>query len=222
MSPQPHRLDLAPRQILVWLVLLVALAANCALALAHLVLGGGTLLVASLWAVRLVALASCWLLPGGRTAKAWGSGLILGSLLLDALLKAPVLGGIEYGDWFLTRSLDLTGSYHGYLVVCGFLFPMLTLAGWFVLRARRAAGWIAGMLCSLLLSLALLLASTAQDATTATFLLLGMARFIIPAWAAALADRLAARRAQRSAANTPGQPTGTAPRKLSTKSARRR
>lgn len=223
-------MTLSARQVLIWLVLLAALIADSALSLAHLVLGGSALVVASLWTVRVLALAACWLLPGSRTAKAWGSGLILGFLVLDALAKAPVLGTIEYGDWFLARSLDLTGQYGGYLVTGGFIVPLLLLAGWFILRARHLPGWIAGLLAGAAGSLALLLAGNSPDSTTVTYLLLDVARFVIPAWVAALADAIVRRRSSRPdpGPGGPGAPhpsprggaKGPAGRKLSTKSRR--
>ncbi|MCW4467070.1 hypothetical protein OK351_16420 [Glutamicibacter sp. MNS18] len=203
MSPQPQRLNLSPRAILLWLVLLIGLVANSALGLAHLMLAGGSFLVVTLWAVRVLVLACCWaLLPGTGTAKGWGLGLVLAALLLDALLKAPVLGGIEYGDWFLLRSLDLTGAYSGYLTACGFLLPLLMLTGWFILRGRRGPGWIAGLAMGLLMSLATLLASNSAEATTVLFVLLGVGRLVIPAWTAAIADQLASVLARRGNLST--------------------
>lgn len=200
-SPEP-RFTLPARQVLLWLVLLLGLLANTALSLAHLMLAGGTLLVICLWAVRVVVLACCWLVPGTRSTKAWAVGLMLGALLLDALLKAPVLGGIEYGDWFLLRSLDLTGAYSGYLITCGFILPLLLLTGWFVLRPKRAAGWITGIIGSLLMSLILLLVSNSAEATSVHFVLLGVARWILPAWAAVLADQLTHRFGRRQHLST--------------------
>lgn len=194
MCPTTRRVDLPAKHILIWLVLLAGLIANSMLSLVHLSFGGSGLLVVSLWAVRLVVLGACWLLPAPRTAKAWGLGLILGFLVLDALLKAPVLGHIEYGDWFLARAFDLTGQYAGYLGFCGFLFPLLLLTGWFIFRTRQLAGWLTGFAASLLLSWAMLAASNSEQATTTLFVLLGVARYVLPAWLAAAADAVAARR----------------------------
>lgn len=207
MSPQPQRLNLSPRAILVWLVLLIGLVANSALGLAHLVLAGGTFLVITLWVIRILVLGCCWLLPGARSAKLWGLGVILAALVLDAVLKAPVLGSIEYGDWFLVRSLDLTGGYSGYLTVCGFLLPLLMLSGWFILRGRRGPGWIAGLVMGLLMSLATLLASSSPEATTVLFVLLGIGRLVVPAWTAVIADQLGDIRARRRSLST-DSPTG--------------
>lgn len=194
MSPETRRIDLPATNILIWLALLAGLVANASLSLAHLLLGGGGLLVALLWAIRLAVLGLCWLLPGEKGRKLWGLGLILGALVLDALLKAPVLGSMEYGDWFLARSLDLSGQYTGYLTVCGFLLSLLMLAGWFILRSRGAAGWAAGMGAALLMGWATWAASGSPSATTTLFVLLGVGRFILPAWVAAAADAIIARR----------------------------
>lgn len=202
MSPQAPRLNLPPQQILLWLVLLIGLVANSVLSLAHLVLAGGTFLVITLWVIRFLVLACCWLIPAKRSTKWCGLLLILGALVLDALLKAPVLGSIEYGDWFLLHSLDLSGSYSGYLTVCGFVLPLLLLTGWFILRPRRAAGWITGLAASLLMSLVLLLLSQSTQTSTVVFVLLGVARWVIPAWAAVLADQLASLLARRKNLST--------------------
>ncbi|WP_431710161.1 hypothetical protein [Glutamicibacter uratoxydans] len=202
MSTTSPRIQLPARQLLLWLILLIGLVTNAALSLAHLVLAGGTFLVITLWVVRVLVLASCWLVPGRRSTKLWAMGVILGALVLDAVLKAPVIGTVEYGDWFLVRSLDLTDSYSGYLITCGFLLPLLVLTGWLILRPKRAAGWITALTGSLIMSWVMLMVSNSESATTTVYILLGVARWVLPAWAAVLADRLAKPTAARQNLST--------------------
>lgn len=187
------RIQLSAVSIFIWFAVLLGIAGNTALAMTQLVLGTSTLVVVSLWALRCLVLASFWLLPVTRTAKIFGIGLILLSLLLDVLLKLPVLASVEYGDWFFVSALDLTGAYTGYFYTLGLILPLLTLTGWFILRPRRLAGWITGLVTALGFGFLALAVSQASDGSLTAFMLASLARYILPAWCAVAADAVAAR-----------------------------
>ncbi|WP_279403184.1 hypothetical protein, partial [Arthrobacter sp. JCM 19049] len=155
--------------------------ANSMLSLVHLSFGGSGLLVVSLWAVRLVVLGACWLLPAhapprpggsvdpgvpGARRAAQGSGAW--PHRIRGLVPGPRLRPDRAVRW-------LPGF-------CGFLFPLLLLTGWFIFRTRQLAGWLTGFAASLLLSWAMLAASNSEQATTTLFVLLGVARYVLPAW----------------------------------------
>lgn len=186
-------MQLSALSIFIWFAVLLGLAGNTALAMTHLVLGSNASVVVSLWVLRCLVLAAFWLLPITRAAKIFGMGIIMLSLLLDVLLKLPVLGTIEYGDWFFVSALDLTGAYTGYFHALGLILPLLTLTGWFILRPRRLAGWIIGLAAGLGFGFLALSASQSAGGTLTTFMLATMARYILPAWLAVAADALAAR-----------------------------
>ena len=135
-------MQLSAVSIFIWFAVLLGLAGNTALAMTHLVLGSSTLVVLCLWVLRCLVLASFWLLPITRTAKIFGIGIILLSVLLDVLLKLPVLGSVEYGDWFFVSALDLTGAYTGYFHTLGLILP-LSHPHRLVYPCARA-GWPAG------------------------------------------------------------------------------
>lgn len=193
MNENKPRMQLSAVSIFIWFAVLLGLAGNTALAMTHLVLGSSTLVVLCLWVLRCLVLASFWLLPITRAAKIFGIGIILLSVLLDVLLKLPVLGSVEYGDWFFVSALDLTGAYTGYFHTLGLILPLVTLTGWFILRPRRLAGWITGLAAALGFGFLALSTAQAADGTLTTFMLATMARYILPAWLAVAADALAAR-----------------------------
>ncbi|MGP5687281.1 hypothetical protein [Glutamicibacter ardleyensis] len=193
MTENKPRMQLSALSIFIWFAVLLGLAGNTALAMTHLVLGSNASVVVSLWVLRCLLLAAFWLLPITRAAKIFGMGIIMLSLLLDVLLKLPVLGTIEYGDWFFVSALDLNGAYTGYFHALGLILPLLTLTGWFILRPRRLAGWITGLVTGLGLGFLALNTAQASDGSLTTFVLATMARYILPAWFAVAADAIAAR-----------------------------
>lgn len=189
-----NRINLPAATVIVWLATLVGLAGSTMLAMAHIVFGPSPLIIASLWTVRCLTLAAMWLLPASRTQKIAGTGLILLSLLLDIALKAPVLGTVEYGDWFVAAALDLSGLYGGYFTTWGLLLPLLSLTGWFIVRGRSLAGWLTGLASGLGMGFVALALTASAGMSLSTFTLITMARYILPALLAGLADALVRRR----------------------------
>ena len=179
--------------VLVWLAVLIALAGSTVLATADYILGSSALMTGALWALRILGLAACWLLPARRDARGFGMALIALWLVLDVLLKLPVLGSVEYGDWFLVSALDLAGTYSGYFTFWGLALPVVGLTGWFVLRGRTLAGWITGLVLVPVMSLALQALAGSENGSLASFALLSIARLIIPALVSAGVDVLSAR-----------------------------
>ena len=194
VSEQKTLINLSGRQIIVWLVLIVGLIASTVLATAHYVFTANTLSVVALWAVRVVVLASFWLLPSKRDTKIFGIGLIALSLILDVLLKLPVLGSVEYADWFLVAGLDISGQYGAYFTVWGLLLPLLSLTGWFILVRRSWPGWVTGLTLGLGMGFVLHAVISSVSATFTTVVLVSVARFVIPALCAAIVDFFVRRR----------------------------
>lgn len=99
-------LQLPARLIIVWLVLTIGITGSTLITTADFVTGGSLLSLVALWGVRLVAIGSFWLLEARKDTKIFAMLLVLLSLVLDILLKLPVLDTVEYGDWFLVSGLD--------------------------------------------------------------------------------------------------------------------
>jgi len=193
VSVEKPLIQLPARLVGVWLALIVGIAGSTLLATAHYVTGGSLLIILSLWVIRVLAISSFWLLPGRTDTKIFAMALALLSLILDVVLKLPVIDTVEYGDWFLVSALDLTGQYAGYFTVWGLLLPLLALTGWFVLRARKLVGWLAGLLSALALGFAAQATVTSDQGSLTAFVIVSMARFVVPAILAALADFLVTR-----------------------------
>ncbi|MGP9786695.1 hypothetical protein ACT3UD_10325 [Glutamicibacter sp. 287] len=193
MTENKPRMQLSALSIFIWFAVILGLAGNTALAMTHLVLGSNALVVVSLWVLRCLVLATFWLLPITRAAKIFGIGIIMLSFLLDVLLKLPVLGSVEYGDWFFVSGLDLTGAYTGYFHTLGLILPLVALTGWFILRPRGAAGWIVGLASGLGFGFLALAAAQAPEGSLPLFVLATLARYILPALLSVAADALAAR-----------------------------
>ncbi|MGX1591800.1 hypothetical protein ACWICO_11780 [Glutamicibacter sp. NPDC055491] len=140
-----------------------------------------------------MAIGSFWLLEARKDTKVFAMLLVLLSLVLDILLKLPVLDTVEYGDWFLVSALDLQGMYTGYFTVWGLLLPVLSLVGWFVLRPRKLAGWIVGLLSAVGLGFAALSVAGSASGSVLAFTLVTLARYILPAILSATADLLVAK-----------------------------
>lgn len=191
MNDEKPLLQLPARVIGVWLALLVGIAGSTLLTTAHYVTGGSLLIILSLWVIRALAVASFWLLPGRTDTKIFAMALAMLSLILDVVLKLPVLDTVEYGDWFLVSALDLSGQFTGYFTVWGLLLPLLALTGWFVLRSRKLAGWLTGLVSALALGFAAKATVTSDHGSLTTFVLISMAKYVLPAVLAALADFLA-------------------------------
>jgi len=188
VSEEKPLIQLPARLIGVWLALIVGIAGSTLLATAHYVTGGSLLIIVALWVIRVLAISSFWLLPGRKDTKIFAMALVLLSQILDILLKLPVLDTVEYGDWFLVSALDLTGQFSGYFTVWGLLLPVLALAGWFTLRSRQLAGWIIGLFSAVGLGFLAQATVTSDHGSLTTFVLVSMARYVVPAVLAALAD----------------------------------
>ncbi len=186
-------MNLSARLIVVWLVVLCGIIGTTVLATAHYVFDTSVLSVIALWAIRLVVLASFWLLDLPKDTKIFGIGLILLSLVLDVLLKLPVLGAVQYADWFLVSALDVTGAYAGYFTVWGLLLPVLSMTGWFILRQRKLAGWLVGLAATVGMGFAVQAVAQSAAGTFTLFVTVTVARYIVPALLAAVADLIAAR-----------------------------
>lgn len=193
MNKEKPLLHLPARLIAVWLILTTGIAGSTMLSTAHYVSGGSLLSLVALWLIRMLAIASFWLLDARKDTKIFAMALVFLSLVLDILLKLPVLGTVEYGDWFLVSALDLSGQYSGYFIVWGLLLPLLSLTGWFVLRPRKLAGWLTGLLSALGLGFVALAATESAGGSLVVFTLATLARYILPALLAAAADFLAAK-----------------------------
>lgn len=181
-------LQLPARLIIVWLVLTIGITGSTLITTADFVTGGSLLSLVALWVVRLVAIGSFWLLEARKDTKIFAMLLVLLSLVLDILLKLPVLDTVEYGDWFLVSVLDLTGMYTGYFTVWGLLLPVLSLAGWFVLRPRKLAGWLVGLGSALGMGFVTLSVAGSASGSMILFTLVTLARYILPAILSAAAD----------------------------------
>ncbi|KWR71812.1 hypothetical protein RN04_08695 [Arthrobacter sp. W1] len=190
-------MHLPARLIIVWLVLIVGITGSTLLSTADYVTGGSLFSLIALWVIRLVAIGSFWLLEARKDTKIFAMLLVLLSLVLDILLKLPVLDTVEYGDWFLVSALDLTGMYTGYFTVWGIVFPVLSLAGWFILRPRKLAGWIVGLLSAVGLGFVALSVAGSASGSVFAFTLATLARYLVPALLAAAADFLAAKLKER-------------------------
>ncbi|MEG2578456.1 MAG: hypothetical protein RSA54_12080, partial [Glutamicibacter sp.] len=193
MSEEKPLLHLPARLIIVWLVLIAGVTGSTLLSTADYVTGGSLLSLIALWVIRLVAIGSFWLLEARKDTKVFAMLLVLLSLVLDILLKLPVLDTVEYGDWFLVSALDLQGMYTGYFTVWGLLLPVLSLVGWFVLRPRKLAGWIVGLLSAVGLGFAALSVAGSASGSVLAFTLVTLARYILPAILSATADLLVAK-----------------------------
>lgn len=188
-----HRMHLPAKTILLWLVVLCGLTGSTILAMNHLIFGANALTEVTLWVLRCLVLASFWLFEASRAAKGFGIGLIFLALLLDVLLKLPVLGSVEYGDWFFVSGMDLSGDYSGYFLTLGLLLPLLMLTGWFVLRPRTLAGWITGLLSGLGFGFITYQVAIDPEGSLVNFVLATLARFILPALLSVAADALVRR-----------------------------
>ncbi|MGP9034756.1 MULTISPECIES: hypothetical protein [Glutamicibacter] len=197
MSEEKPLLHLPARLIIVWLVLIVGITGSTLLSTADYVTGGSLFSLIALWVIRLVAIGSFWLLEARKDTKIFAMLLVLLSLVLDILLKLPVLDTVEYGDWFLVSALDLTGMYTGYFTVWGIVLPVLSLAGWFILRPRKLAGWIVGLLSAVGLGFVALSVAGSASGSVFAFTLATLARYLVPALLAAAADFLAAKLKER-------------------------
>lgn len=197
MSEEKPLLHLPARLIIVWLVLIVGITGSTLLSTADYVTGGSLFSLIALWVIRLVAIGSFWLLEARKDTKIFAMLLVLLSLVLDILLKLPVLDTVEYGDWFLVSALDLTGMYTGYFTVWGIVLPALSLAGWFILRPRKLAGWIVGLLSAVGLGFVALSVAGSASGSVFAFTLATLARYLVPALLAAVADFLAAKLKER-------------------------
>lgn len=193
MSEEKPLLHLPARLIIVWLVLIVGITGSTLLSTADYVTGGSLFSLIALWVIRLVAIGSFWLLEARKDTKIFAMLLVLLSLVLDLVLKLPVLDTVEYGDWFLVSALDLTGMYTGYFTVWGMILPVLSLAGWFILRPRKLAGWIIGLLSAVGLGFVVLSVAGSASGSVFAFTLATLARYLVPALLAAAADFLAAK-----------------------------
>ncbi|MFJ2619359.1 hypothetical protein [Glutamicibacter sp. NPDC087344] len=193
MREEKALVNLSARLIVVWLVVLCGIIGTTVLATAHYVFDTSVLSVVALWAIRLVVLASFWLLDLSKDTKIFGIGLILLSLVLDVLLKLPVLGAVQYADWFLVSALDVTGAYAGYFTVWGLLLPVLSMTGWFILRQRKLAGWLVGLAATVGMGFAAQSVAQSAAGTFTLFVTVTVARYIVPALLAAVADLIAAR-----------------------------
>lgn len=194
-------MNLSARLIVVWLVALSGIIGSTILATAHYVFDTSVLSVIALWTIRVLVLASFWLLSLPRDTKIFGIGLVLLSLVLDVLLKLPVLGSVQYADWFLVSALDLTGAYAGYFTAWGLLLPVLSMTGWFILRQRRLAGWLVGLASTVGMGFAVQAVARSTEGTFTLFVVVTVARYIVPAALAALADFVVARFSDRKSAS---------------------
>ncbi|WP_313811200.1 hypothetical protein [Glutamicibacter sp.] len=201
MSEEKPILNLSARQIIVWLAAIVGLTVSTLLATSSYIFDASALSVIALWVVRALTLASFWLLKLPKDVKIFGIGLIALSLILDVLLKLPVLGSVQYADWFLVSALDVTGTYSVYFTVWGILVPLITMTGWFVLARRKLAGWITGLVLTVAMGFLALSAARSATGTFAVFMIISVARYVVPALCAALADFLVQRRRAKQVRN---------------------
>lgn len=190
MSEEKPLLQLPARLIGVWLLLIVCIAGSTVLATAHYITGGSLLIIMAMWAIRVLAVASFWFLPGRTDTKLFAMALVLLSQILDVVLKLPVIDTVEYGDWFMVSALDLTGQYAGYFTVWGLLLPLLALVGWFVLRSRSLAGWITGILSAIGMGFIAQASITSEQGSLPAFVIATMGRYIVPALLSSVADFL--------------------------------
>ncbi|GAA1408161.1 hypothetical protein AUR04nite_27640 [Glutamicibacter uratoxydans] len=201
MSEEKPVLNLSARHIIVWLAAIVGITVSTLMATSNYVFDTSALSVAVLWVVRILTLASFWLLKLPKDVKIFGIGLIALSLVLDLLLKLPVLGSVQYADWFLVSALDITGTYSVYFTVWGLLLPVITMTGWFVLARRKLAGWITGLILTVAMGFLAFSAASSDTGTFTVFMIFAVARYIVPAAAAALVDFILQRFQAKSATN---------------------
>jgi len=190
VSEEKPLLQLPARLIGVWLLLIVCIAGSTMLATAHYITGGSLLIIVALWATRCLAIASLWFLPGRRDTKIFAMALVLLAQILDVVLKLPVIDSVEYGDWFMVSALDFTGQYSGYFMVWGLLLPVMSLAGWLVLRSRSLAGWITGFVSAIGMGFVAQAAIASEHGSLPAFVLATLGRYVIPALLSAMADFL--------------------------------